>query len=227
MKSSDKVEKNYIGSKGEKYHHIKHDASPLVLKLIARSRGKKFQIYVSEDNRVLEFGVGSGWNLSELKAIEKVGYDIYRSKFLPKNKSIIFQNDLRKIKNNYFDVVICYHVLEHVPNPTLSLDQIKSKLNKNGRIILVLPFEKERRYQKYNPRDINNHIFSWNMQTISNLLKFSGYRIEIARILTYGYDRRAGKIAERLHLGEFGYLLIRKFLQIIKPAKELFIIAKK
>ena len=36
-----------------------------------------------------------------------------------------------------FDVICMYHVLEHLPNPTEIINDLKSKLKKNGILILV------------------------------------------------------------------------------------------
>tara|TARA_S200000501_G_C20830600_1_gene747038 strand:+ start:340 stop:1116 length:777 start_codon:yes stop_codon:yes gene_type:complete len=52
--------------------------------------------------------------------------------------------DVHKIpfENNYFDIILCNHVLEHVDNDILVLEEIKRVLKKNGFGILTVPFYK-------------------------------------------------------------------------------------
>ena len=42
--------------------------------------------------------------------------------------------------NNYFDFILCNHVLEHVENDIKALSEIKRVLKKGGRAIVQLPF---------------------------------------------------------------------------------------
>ena len=52
--------------------------------------------------------------------------------------------DIHKIpfEKNYFDVILCNHVLEHVDNDILALKEIKKVLKKNGFGIVTVPFYK-------------------------------------------------------------------------------------
>ena len=42
-------------------------------------------------------------------------------------------------EKNYFDVILCNHVLEHVDNDILALKEIKKVLKKNGFGIVTVP----------------------------------------------------------------------------------------
>ena len=42
-------------------------------------------------------------------------------------------------EDNYFDLIICNHVLEHVPNDILAMEELFRVLKKNGRAILQVP----------------------------------------------------------------------------------------
>ena len=42
--------------------------------------------------------------------------------------------------NNYFDFILCNHVLEHVENDIKALSEIKRVLKKGGRAIVQVPF---------------------------------------------------------------------------------------
>lgn len=43
-------------------------------------------------------------------------------------------------ENNYFDIIICNHVLEHVPNEKLALTELHRVLKTNGKAIMQVPF---------------------------------------------------------------------------------------
>ena len=47
--------------------------------------------------------------------------------------------------NNKFDLIICYHVLEHVKNDTKSMEEIYRVLKPNGTAILQVPFSGKNR----------------------------------------------------------------------------------
>jgi len=42
-------------------------------------------------------------------------------------------------KNEYFDAVTCHHVIEHVLNPEIFIEEIKRILKKNGILVLATP----------------------------------------------------------------------------------------
>ena len=107
------------------------------------------------------------------------------------------------------------------------LKEIKRMLRKNGKLLLFVPFEKERRYRHFNPGEPNHHLYSWNVQTMGNLVIDMGFTIMQGNIREFGYDRFAAVRAVKLGLGQTGYRLIRKIIHLIKPASEVRIIAKK
>ena len=48
------------------------------------------------------------------------------------------------MQENYFDLVICYHVLEHVPDDKKAMSELFRVLKKGGTALLQVPFsEKE------------------------------------------------------------------------------------
>jgi 2-polyprenyl-3-methyl-5-hydroxy-6-metoxy-1,4-benzoquinol methylase len=102
------------------------------------------------NNKVLEIGAAGGYLLVELKkrkiASEVVGVDLMH---LPNTKQnnpdidkFIFGNienmDLN-LPENYFDVIICGDVLEHLIDPWSVLSKIHKFLKAGGVIILSIP----------------------------------------------------------------------------------------
>ncbi|RZJ72053.1 MAG: methyltransferase domain-containing protein [Flavobacterium sp.] len=127
MNSMDKIENRYTGELGEQYHANKHFLNDEVKEMMAEKRVKKFLRFVKPETRLLEYGVGGGFNIKNLVCKEKDGFDIATSiKDQVEKLGIRFIDSEDKIPNDYYDVIICNHVLEHVPNPIETLSIIKS-----------------------------------------------------------------------------------------------------
>lgn len=56
-----------------------------------------------------------------------------------KKFNINIESALKKLPDNYFDVIILNDVLEHLLWPEKTLDQLKNKLSRNGRFVISLP----------------------------------------------------------------------------------------
>jgi SAM-dependent methyltransferase len=85
--------------------------------------------------------------------------------------------DLSIFSNDYFDLVICFHVIEHIENDILAIKEMERIINKSGHLLLSVPISGEYTYiwpeEKINLEKINN---SWGIPG-----KYDGhYR-------TYGY----------------------------------------
>jgi SAM-dependent methyltransferase len=232
MKFEEKIKQRYTGSKGKEYHESKRSIPDIAYSWIAKLRAEKISPYIDKDDTVLEYGAGSGWNLAELSCKKKFGYDL--SEHLEHTlqlHGIEFVRNIETIADSSIDAVICHHVLEHTPNPLEFFNDTRRILKNNGKLLIFVPFEKERRYRFYNPREPNHHLYSWNVQTLGNLVCDMGFKIELEKrktcIRKFGYDRFAAIWAVKLHFRESGFRLIRKAIHIIKPAYEVCIIGMK
>src|SRR4051794_19336356 len=116
--SEDNANVHYVGEAGRSYHNEKRSLAEAAIPWVANLRAKKISPYVSATDTVLEFGVGSGWNLAQLRCGKRLGYDI--STFLEgtvQKHGIEFVPDLASISKGSVDVVLCHHALEHLLNP--------------------------------------------------------------------------------------------------------------
>jgi hypothetical protein len=94
-----------------------------------------------------------------------------------------------------------------------------------GRVLLFVPFEKERRYRHFDRSEPNHHLYSWNAQTLGNLVTECAFKIDSIGIGEFGYDRFAASFATRLKLGEGAFRLIRRMTHLVKPASEVRCVA--
>jgi SAM-dependent methyltransferase len=222
------AERHYRGDAGRRYQEFKRGLPEQAIPWVAALRARKFAPLIGADDVVLEYGVGSGWNLAALNCRRKIGFDI--ADFLEPSLralGIEFVADTKVFPGALADVVICHHTLEHVTHPPDVLEEIRRLLKPAGRLLLHVPFEREGRYEHFNPAEPNHHLYSWNVQTLGNLVVEAGLQVSSAGLGEFGYSRFAATWAAKLHLGEIGFRAVRQFLHGIKPALEVRLIAIK
>ncbi|NBR85290.1 MAG: class I SAM-dependent methyltransferase [Proteobacteria bacterium] len=218
--------RHYQGAAGLAYHQGKRGIPPEAFPWVARLRAEKFAPHVGATDTVVEFGVGAGWNLAELKCARRIGFDV--SDLLESGLSergIEFVSESAALADAIADVVICHHMLEHALNPAASLAEMRRVLKPSGKLLLHVPFEEEPRYQKHDPAEPNHHLFSWNAQTLGNLVTECGFKLKSAGIGQFGYDRAAAAWVCRLRLGERGFRLLRSLAHLVLPASEVRVVA--
>jgi SAM-dependent methyltransferase len=221
---SDPAQSRYIGKQGQAYHELKRAVPAETLPWVYRARATLFQPWICDDAKVLEFGCGYGWNLGALACRERVGCDVTEILQEPiEALGVRFLSSLTQADPETFDVVIAHHALEHVLEPARTLKDLHEKLRLGGKLLLSVPYEKERRYRRYNPDEPNHHLYSWNVQTLCALVETVGYTIVGCGLRRYGYDRWAAQRAYRFHLGERGFRLLRQTLQCVIPLQEIWL----
>lgn len=218
--------KHYTGAAGREYHEKKRAIPPEAFAWVARLRAEKIQPHVGRDDVVFEYGAGFGWNLAALRCGEKIGSDL--SEFLAEDLSrhaIRFVGQTHLLADRCADVVICHHTLEHVLSPVAVLEELRRLLKAKGKLLLYVPFERERRYRHFRAEEPNHHLYSWNVQTLGNLVEECGWKVETAGVGSFGYDRFAAKQAVRWKLGEAGFRTLRRLVHWIQPGLEVRLVA--
>lgn len=224
----DAAVRHYQGEAGRAYHSGKRALPASAFPWVARLRAAKFAAHVQGADVVVEFGVGAGWNLAELKCARRIGFDV--SELLAADLTahgIVFVRESAALGDASADVVICHHMLEHALNPAASLGEIRRVLKPGGRLLLHVPFEQEERYRTHDVTEPNHHLFSWNAQTLGNLVVECGFRLVSVGIGSFGYDRAAAVWASRLRVGEVGFRLLRAGAHLVLPASEVRLVAVK
>jgi SAM-dependent methyltransferase len=219
---------HYQGEAGRRYHHEKRGIPAAAYAWVSRLRAAKFASHVRPTDVVFEFGVGSGWNLAALNCARRLGHDV--TEFLEPELArhgIDFVPATQQLGSGTVDVAICHHSLEHVLEPAAVLREIHRLLRPGGTLFVAVPFEKERRYRAYDPNEPNHHLFSWNPQTLGNLVVEAGFHLDSAMLGQFGYDRFAAVLADQLHLGERGFRWLRALAHGLHPGREVRVVARK
>lgn len=118
------------------------EREPFLEKFLQNLRFRKIFPYVKRGSRVLDIGCGyNGALLSKLSPdiSEGVGIDVsVGKKKIAENIKLISQNNA-KLPRDYFDLVTCLAVVEHLENPKVILTKAYKSLKKNGKLILTTP----------------------------------------------------------------------------------------
>lgn len=148
-------------------------------------------------SKVLEVGCGAGNFLKSLKPNAEswgVEQDTVAAKLASKhvNKVLVgsYQSACKKIPNNYFDLIICNDVIEHIEHHNEFLEDLKNKLSSDGALVVSIPnvrflpnlFEllvlKDWRYRDAGILD-KTHLRFFTRKSLCRTLEESGWNIEI------------------------------------------------
>jgi SAM-dependent methyltransferase len=224
----EQAQRHYRGDAGRRYHESKRGLPEQAIPWVAALRAAKFAPLVGAQDLVIEYGVGAGWNLAALRCGRKLGFDV--ADFLEPSLralGIEFVADTQALPDALADVVLCHHTLEHILHPPNALAEMRRLLKPAGRLLLYVPFEREGRYKHFNPAEPNHHLYSWNVQTLGNLVQEAGLQVSQAGLGEFGYSRFAATWAVKLRLGHAGFRCLRRLLHSLRPAFEVRIIALK
>ncbi len=224
--SDTKSESYYRGEQGRAYHEQKRGLPEAASAWVAKSRASKFAQYVKRSDTVFEYGVGWGWNLASLDCAEKIGFDISEVvQEKVRKRGIKTVSSIDVIGDACIDVALCHHTLEHVLAPAEALKQMHRILRSDGKLLLFVPYERESKYTRFTPGEPNRHLYSWNCQTLGNLVEDCGFKVVESDVTMYGYDRFSACWANRLGLGDWGFRTIKGMMMPVKPIFEVRIVA--
>jgi ubiquinone/menaquinone biosynthesis C-methylase UbiE len=130
-----------------------------------------------KDANVIDIGCGFGYVLSKLFLKEKVGVDISINMLEQLKDDCIkvrsFAEDL-PFDYEYFDIVICSDIFEHVLNPCLLVQEIERILKPNGMLLFSCPWKQDisvyetEEYQKRFPKYKYVHLRTVNEDVIDS-----------------------------------------------------------
>lgn len=206
--------------------------------------------YLNSNSLILDVGCGSGNLLLKLK---REGYlHLFGSDFSIESIKLtekkfgknVFQADLTKIedyKNNKYDGIICSEVLEHIENDNLAIQNIKLLLNKNGIVIISVPYGMQYWSQHDN---FSGHLRRYENRDLENILINNGFTI----LESFGWGNLIYSIYHqilrkknptsvmsqknqvlKIVISKIIYLIftIEKFSKSKIRAKRIFVVAKK
>lgn len=146
----------------------------------------KFEKYITDGDIVLDFGAGGGYLLKSICTKgEKIGIEINPvARTEAEKNGIKCFDSITKVNDNFVDVLVSNHALEHVDNPIWYINEFKRVVKPGGKIVLCVPHEIGKRVNR-NSKDM--HLYTWAPQNMYNLLRVSGFKVEECRRLRHAW----------------------------------------
>jgi SAM-dependent methyltransferase len=141
--------------------------------------------YTTYDSKVLDWGCGDGSFIRLLRnfGLHCFGIDAYKKDL---NDLQISSTTIEKadFPNGYFDIITCFHVLEHLADPLTSIKHALMLLKTGGLIIIEVPnldsigFRIFKR--RWQPLEIPTHLNHFTPATLQKVFE-SGGQIQIVK----------------------------------------------
>jgi SAM-dependent methyltransferase len=158
-----------------------------------------FKGYISSQDDVLDFGCGGGYLLKMIDCKRKLGVEINpKAAEMARTNGIEVYQSVDDVPDECLDVIISNNALEHTLQPLEELKSLYRKLRPGGRIIFVVPSETI--LFRYQPNDINHHLYSWSPMCIGNLFAEAGFQVIEAKPYIHKwppYYRQIAKLGGR------------------------------
>lgn len=183
-----------------------------------------YERYIKTDDNVIDFGCGGGFILANLQCREKIGIEIN-----PEARKIAAANNIKTVpgvqdvQDNWADVIISCHALEHTQRPLDELRSLYPKLKKNGKIIFVVPYE---RNFPYKPNDINQHLYTWSAMAFGNLFTAAGYKVIEAKEIHHRFPPFSHRLI-RILGDKLFYLVAKAYGHVKRKMTQVRVVAEK
>jgi 2-polyprenyl-3-methyl-5-hydroxy-6-metoxy-1,4-benzoquinol methylase len=161
------------------------------LKLINRTLikftfGKNIFLSDRPGKKLLDIGCATGNYLSLMKTrgwkVKGIEPSKKACQIGKKTGLDIINSDLQNAKiNDTFDLITMRHVIEHFEDPFSELKKINKLLVKNGILIIATPNVSSWEFKLFNKNwgafEVPRHLFLFNKQTLSKLLRKTGFKV--------------------------------------------------
>ncbi len=141
---------------------------------------------------VLDVGCGRG---TLLEAFQQKGHNITGTErsISPFSSDYIYKENLDEIdfKEESFDIIIVWHVLEHLDNPKDTLEQIFKLLKINGLLVISVPnfgsYQAKVFQQYWFHLDLPRHLFHFTKKRLTKLIESSGFNVK--KLTTFSLEQ--------------------------------------
>ena len=185
------------------YHLIKNIALKNKVKLI-NAQSKK--------GKLLDVGAGTGDFLVAAKndGWETIGIEpSSKAKEIAINKGVSFANNLSDLKNDSFDVITMWHILEHVANLDEYIIELKRVIKPTGTILIAVPnfksFDANYYGKFWAAFDVPRHIWHFSQTAIQKL--FGEKNLKLVKVLPMKFDSfYVSLLSEKYKTGNMNFI---------------------
>jgi len=193
---------HYTGEGGEAYHARREVGRS---EFAQQGRAAYFEGVTTPKDVVLDFGCATGGVLSRLPAATRVGVEV--NEYAAAEARTVLDRvvaSLDDIADASVDAVISFHALEHVPEPSRILGELRRVLRPGGRFRLIVPYDNvllNPGHRAWRPGDADMHLFGWTPLAFGNLLSVAGFEVEEARVTHWANVGRLSRLLAPVGLG--------------------------
>jgi 2-polyprenyl-3-methyl-5-hydroxy-6-metoxy-1,4-benzoquinol methylase len=160
-------------------------ALPIYKKIYFEVMGVKYK----KNGKLLDIGSGTGQFIYKMK---NLGWDAYgiepynkRAAFYAQKKNLSVLNqpfEDTKFPDNYFNVIVINHVIEHLPNPIVVLHECYRILKPGGELILNTPNSNSLVHkifgENYYHLDPPRHLYLFSIKALEKIFRSTGFVLE-------------------------------------------------
>ena len=173
--------------------------------------------FYRSDGRLLDIGCGVGDRMQVFEAlgwkVEGLEMDANAAKVAKKHGYKVWNTSLTeaKLPLDFYDTVHLNNVFEHLKDPHLALEKIRSILKDRGELIMVVPNAGSLAHRIFGKDwfalEVPRHLFTYNAENLSRLLQQHGF-FEVKTVYNYTLGSLTSSAAYRLgkHVDTFAFL---------------------
>ncbi|GAA4279542.1 class I SAM-dependent methyltransferase [Aquimarina mytili] len=142
---------------------------------------------------LLDLGAGTGdflafaqklnWNIKGVEPNE-------RAKKLAEEKGVFLEPDTKSLESEKFDIITMWHVLEHVPDLQLQINELKRLLKPGGHLVIAVPnfksFDAKHYKSFWAAYDVPRHLWHFSKKAIQKL--FVEHDLILQKTLALKFD---------------------------------------
>lgn len=186
--------------------------------------------YTTYDSKILDWGCGDGSLIALLRSfgLHCFGIDAYRKDL---NDPQISSTTIEKsdFPQEYFDIITCFHVLEHLADPLAAVKHALMLLKPGGLIIIEVPNLDSIGFQifkhRWQPLEIPTHLNHFTPATLQKLLEAAGktqiakteyfsHRISPSALVLSAFSSLAPRRTRRRNSGRYPLPLLGLYLTL-------------
>lgn len=195
--------------------------SPKVPLYYIQPRPEMLPLVPENAHRVLELGCAEGAFAATVKA--RTGGEVWGMEFSPevaeRASAVIdhvvvgdINENIKELPDAYFDAIVCNDVLEHLVNPVVTLEQLRSKLTPNGVVVASIPniryipalskivFRRDFPQKDFGVFD-RTHLRFFTRKSMKRMFKTAGFKMQSMQ----GINPHYGPLGLMLTLISLGY----------------------
>ena len=184
-----------------------------------------FRDYVRSNDDVIDFGCGAGYLIEAVPGRTKIGVEVNpAAQAFARHRGLRIVTGLSEIADEWADVIISNHALEHTFDPFEKLKLARNKLKPGGLAVFVVPCE---RYDtKYVEQNMDQHLYTWAPVNIGNLFRYAGFSICSCERLAHRYPPKAAEFQRIVGWSMF-HATCRAYARLNPKLTQVRVVARK